>query len=221
MKLPNDVDPNDLLGKVISLNGNSKVRLKKKEKLEISLEEKNSNDCQVLAPSLFHIGRIEAVIQGKRHDRLKQDAFDPIVKPIVSEQDVNESHPMFRTNFTEEMAIGESVLEKLENSIKMKKHKKDKGKLQEDNERYKIGELNVENDLGVVKKKKKKTKHEEISENNILTFDADSEGAVKKKKKKKKVKVQENENEKQDSSDDDLDIFAILSQAKQKVLGKS
>lgn len=218
------MDPNDLLGKTISLNGNSKVRLQNKEKLDISLKEENSNGCQVLAPLSYHIGQIEAILHGKRHVRRKPEVLDPVVKSFDMEQDVKERHPIFGSSFTEEMEVDESVAEKLENPVKMKKkHKKDKEKLQEENETYQIDEFAIENDLGVVKKKKKKKKkeHDEIIESNILTLDTDLEGAFKKKKKKKKEKRRESENEEHDSGEDDLDVFAILSQAKQKVLGKN
>lgn len=238
LKLPKDINPKDLYQKTIPVNENSKVRLRHKEKLEITVKENSLSNCQVLTPSSLHLGELKGILQGKRHFKVKHAAIEPVIKNLDVEQKVKERHPIFGSSFNENLAVDDTVLDRLENPLKVKKKKHKRSQDKDEDEPAeelpvvpKKGRATIENPVEEKHKNKKKKRKDEIEDNSkFFYFDVEGEREaknkneekvdekeVKKKKKKKKVKKEAEVTE--DDSDNELDVFSILTETKQRILG--
>lgn len=183
LKLPNDVDPKNLIGKSIPVNTHSKIKLGHKEKLEMGPKEQTSSTYQLLAPWLFHMGQIEGVLYGKRHIRVKSETAEPIIKNFEVERSVKERHPIFGSSFSEEMGMEEAVVERLESpeKIKKKKRKKELARAEEEEE----------DEIAWREQQLEDARRKLISKGDSLLYNADDvEEPPKKKKKKKKKQVE-------------------------------
>lgn len=224
LKLPKDIDAKDLIGKNIPINKTGKVRLNKKQKLEIKPKENSSSNCHIFAPNLFHLGHIEKVLHAKRYIKVKQDVLEPTPNNFDVEQHVKERHPIFGSSFSEDLQMEKSVVDRLENSVKSKKKKHLKLEVTDDNQSLQNCELSAVDVCGegMLKKKKKKKKEKE-KEQTYLEEVLDVYTEKKKKKKEKTNEVAEmpvkKKKKQKEDSDSDIDVISILSETKQKILG--
>lgn len=227
LKLPKDVDAKDLIGKTIPINKSAKIRLKNKGKLQTTPEENSSSTCQIFAPGLFHLGRIEGVINSKLKVKSHhEEILEPLEKNFAVDVNIKQRHPIFGSSFSEELAVDKAVGERLENPVKIKKKKHKKEEIDEEEEE--------EEEVEVVKKKKKKKDKEHQDEDGNLEFLTVDEPQWRKKKKhhekeeavvvndageeepKKKKKKKKDKEEHQEEEEENLVFSAVNNELQEK-----